>query len=283
MNSLSDLFRQIGLQKLDTHLWHILLSATTIQIIFLASCWLSSPISHYARLAPTKKASWGMHVVSMIFSLAICTLAVPVFYTPELAADKLFGYSYYSGIVYSIACGYFLWDICVSVYYIEECGIGFVAHAVACFSVFILSFRPFLYYYGSVFLMFEISTVFLNIHWFCDKTGRAGTTLQWVNGIILLTTFFSVRLVFGIYQSMRFFMTCFEQWDSVPKYLFIVYAMSNILLCSLNIFWFSRMIKSVVSRFKGNTDTQGDGTYGKMRKATSKVGARTTGSNKKQA
>ena len=41
------------------------------------------------------------------------------------------------------------------------------------------------------------STIFLNIHWFLDKTGRTGTTLQLINGFLLLATFFVVRIVMG--------------------------------------------------------------------------------------
>lgn len=58
------------------------------------------------------------------------------------------------------------------------------------------------------------STVFLNFHWlgplspyvkskphpslrFMDKTGQTGSMLQLVNGIVLLSTFFGVRLAYG--------------------------------------------------------------------------------------
>ncbi|KAK5666599.1 hypothetical protein QVD99_006668 [Batrachochytrium dendrobatidis] len=276
--SFNTVLGDIGLQRLETHGWHVLSTTVVTQIVFMLGCYFSAPISHYAKLSPSKKASWGMHIVSMIFSLLICTIAVPVFFTPELAADKLFGYSFYAGVVYSIACGYFLWDIAVSIFYIQETGLGFVIHAVACFSVFMLSFRPFLYYYGSVFLMFEASTIFLNVHWFCDKTGLTGSLFQWVNGIILLGSFFSVRIVFGIYQSVLFFVTCIQRWDEVPTHLFVVYAIANILLCSLNVFWFTRMIKSVVSRFKGGSNAQEDDGYGKLNK---KAKTNTAGATKK--
>jgi hypothetical protein len=41
------------------------------------------------------------------------------------------------------------------------------------------------------------STIFLNIHWFLDKTNRAGSTLQLINGFFLVGSFFAVRLVYG--------------------------------------------------------------------------------------
>ncbi|KAL2913661.1 hypothetical protein HK105_206821 [Polyrhizophydium stewartii] len=258
-------FEQLGLGKLDTHFWQLLASAAFIHFVFLAGGWLSRSNPHYARLTPLKKAAWCIHIVSVVFSVIICTASAPIFFMPELEADRLFGYSYYAGSVYAFACGYFLWDTVISIYYIKESGLGFVLHGVTCFFVFLLSFRPFLQYFGCVFLMFELSTVFLNVHWFCDKTGRTGTRLQWINGIFLITTFFSVRIVFGFYQSYRYFATCYALWDIVPKHLFYFYATADTILCSLNLWWFWRMIQSITSRFKGEI-SEADSSYDKTHK-----------------
>ena len=50
-------------------------------------------------------------------------------------------------------------------------------------------------YYGCVFLLYELSTPFLNIHWFCDKLNLTGSKIQLYNGFLLLGTFFLCRLV----------------------------------------------------------------------------------------
>ena len=63
--------------------------------------------------------------------------------------------------------------------------------------------RPFCNYYGPVFILYELSTPFLNIHWFCDKLNMTGGKLQWYNGMLLLAVFFSCRLIWGTYQSLR--------------------------------------------------------------------------------
>lgn len=78
--------------------------------------------------------------------------------------------------------------------------------------------RPFLAYYCNHCLLWEVyvqptraspsasmlttqnthrSTIFLNIHWFLDKTGRTGSPLQLVNGIFLLGAFLGVRIIYG--------------------------------------------------------------------------------------
>ncbi|KAJ3411164.1 hypothetical protein HDV05_002678 [Chytridiales sp. JEL 0842] len=110
--------------------------------------------------------------------------------------------------------------------------------------------KPFLQYYGTIFLMFELSTPFLNIHWFCDKTGRTGSTLQWVNGMVLLFVFFVARIVFGLYQSYQFFAGMIAARSQISLHLFLIYTIANVVLNTLNIFWFRKMILSVTKRFK---------------------------------
>ncbi|KAI8928230.1 TLC domain-containing protein [Entophlyctis helioformis] len=261
-------WEMLGVKHLETHFWQMVLAAVACQTLMVVGGMLSQASPFYTKLSPIKRASWRIHIVSSAVTATIPLLAAPLFFTKELADDKLFGYTYYAGVVYAIACGYFLWDTLVSLYYIQESGIGFVVHGLACFTVFTFSFRPFLQYYGSVFLMFEISTIFLNIHWFCDKTGLTGSRLQWINGMILLAAFFFVRIVFGLYQSGHFFYTCFQRWEEVPVHMFLLYAVANVILNGLNLFWFTRMISSVTSRFKGKVDAHEDGGYGRISSGT---------------
>jgi TLC domain len=158
--------------------------------------------------------------------------------------------------------------------------------------------RPFVNYYGPVFVLYELSTPFLNIHWFCDKLNMTGSTLQWYNGIVLLLTFFGCRLVWGTYQSVCVFRDIWQIMQTgipairdvhsspgssifvprdgqlcmgkescvaaqtevmkfahdasiVPMWLAMTYLGSNMILHSLNFYWFGRMIETVRKRFEG--------------------------------
>jgi hypothetical protein len=44
---------------------------------------------------------------------------------------------------------------------------------------------PFVAYHSARFLLWELSTPFLNIHWMLDKTGQTGSPLQLVNDLIM--------------------------------------------------------------------------------------------------
>jgi len=186
----------------------------------------------------------------MVHSLVIIFGSATVLTDNELMKDKVFGYDRNAGNVYAIACGYFLWDACTSIKHVNEFGLSFVFHGLTSFAVFIFSFRPILNYYGAVFLMYELSTPFLNIHWFMDKLGKTGSRLQLVNGIILLLAFFSARIVFGYIMSYKAYVSVMAVIDEVPTFLCILYGAANVVLNGLNVIWFYKMIDSLIRRFQ---------------------------------
>lgn len=140
--------------------------------------------------------------------------------------------------------------------------------------------RPFLNYYSSTFLLYELSSPFLNIHWFCDKLNLTGSSIQWYNGMLLLLSFLSCRLVWGTYHSIRFNIDAWNAWNGrtgylpipdaiktkningldlswpnveyggVPTWLYLTFLISNLTLNSLNWYWFQKMIDAVFKRFR---------------------------------
>ncbi|RXW19629.1 hypothetical protein EST38_g6214 [Candolleomyces aberdarensis] len=151
-------------------------------------------------------------------------------------------------------CRYFIWDTFDAI--INFVDAGFVIHGVACTLIYAMSFRPFVAYYGTRCLLWEISTFFLNIHWFLDKTNRTGSNLQLINGIALLFTFFSVRLVYGGSISYQFFLTLLGAWRSVPWSYTFTFGLANFALQGLNWLWFSKMIAAIRKRFGGDERKQ---------------------------
>lgn len=129
-------------------------------------------------------------------------------------------------------------------------------------------------YYGCVFILWELSTPFLNIHWFFDKVNMTGSKAQLYNGILLLFTFFSARLIYGTFQSFYVFndmwaavnahptktfseslvMQYATSESTVPTWLAVSYLASNITLNTLNFYWFIMMIRAVLKRFKPNEE-----------------------------
>lgn len=111
-------------------------------------------------------------------------------------------------------------------------------------------------YYGINFVLYELSTPFLNFHWFMDKLGLTGSTVQLVNGIALIASFGGCRLIWGPYQNYRMFKDIWEAYNTpganalpVPPWLAATYVLACSTLTCLNAFWFSKMIQALLSRF----------------------------------
>ncbi|KAL2684923.1 hypothetical protein Neosp_006016 [[Neocosmospora] mangrovei] len=217
----------------------------------------------------------------MVQSCLINGLAIWVMFTDNEIKnmtweERIWGYTGAAGFIQALAAGYFLWDLIVTSLNLDVFGLGTLAHAIAALLVYSLGFRPFLNYYACVFILWELSTPFLNVHWFMDKVGMTGTKAQLYNGLMLLFTFFTCRLVYGTYMSVSVFkdvwaginthpnvetlttpVMAFAHEDStVPVWLGAAYLASNITLNSLNFYWFFMMIRAVRKRFEPSSDSQ---------------------------
>ncbi|KAJ2353649.1 hypothetical protein H4S02_013268, partial [Coemansia sp. RSA 2611] len=241
----------VGLPKLAPY-WPALLGlAGFFQLLRLSSNTLSSLVfgAKFDKLSVRQKYDWGIRVVSQVHALVVVVLAVPIFFKEELLRDTLYGFNDYTAWVYTIVCGYFLWDIFVSVSDVKRMGVGFVVHAVGSFGVYILSFRPSLQYYGASFIMFEASTIFLNINWWLDKLGMTGSRLQLYNASVLLFLYFTVRIVFGTYMSFMLFNDLKTQGTQTSAVLYYFYRIANHSILGLSYYWFYLMIAAVKKRF----------------------------------
>ncbi|KAI9674143.1 MAG: hypothetical protein M1817_001961 [Caeruleum heppii] len=260
------------------------------------------------------KINWDVHVVSLVQSSVINVLALWVLWFDEerkgmVWQERVWGYTGAGGMIQGLAAGYFLWDLMVTVTNVRVFGWGMLAHAISALIVFSLGFvrlfsasliipkapniltstqqRPFVNYYGPTFILYELSSPFLNFHWFFDKVHMTGSRAQLYNGLVLLATFFFCRLVWGTYQSIRVYQDVwaalhqpvgyryeggpgnatslashqsltksaddlmrFTTVQVVPKWLAVTYLGSNIVLNTLNFYWFGKMIEAVRKRFQ---------------------------------
>ncbi|TRX98182.1 hypothetical protein FHL15_000827 [Xylaria flabelliformis] len=277
-----------NLPTLPLHVHEIVIIAAFYEFVrSVVSPALSSRLfpRQYAALSKTKKLNWDVHVVSFVQSTTINVLALWVMYVDEERKqmdlqERLWGYSGGSAMIQALAAGYFLWDFFVTAANVNIFGLGMLAHAISALLVYSFGFRPFVNYYSTVFILWELSSPFLNIHWFFDKLGMTGSRAQLYNGLVLIATFFSCRLVWGTYQSVLIYrdlwaginqgpdflaaskagaldvparyaesMQFVTASTSLPTWLAAVYVGSNLTLNSLNFYWFFKMIEAVRKRF----------------------------------
>lgn len=200
----------------------------------------------YGELGTKARDKWNCRGVSMVHVSIVIPLAIRCLDSPTLSADRAFGWDGRAGDLFAISAAYFLWDTVDVMIHFET--FGFLAHGIACFFVYFLCFRPFLAYYAVRCLLWEGSTIFLNLHWYMDKTGLNGSRTQLVNGVLLIASFTALRIVYGGYISFKFAQTVFQVRGQVPLVVSLFYVCGNIALQSLNWIWLFAMLKSLKKR-----------------------------------
>ncbi|ODQ65895.1 DUF887-domain-containing protein [Nadsonia fulvescens var. elongata DSM 6958] len=252
---------RLGFTALPNHAHEILFAITLYQFIFVSSAYVVPLFAKfYPKLSKKDQINFNIHVVSQIQCILILALSFPLINDPHFspAADNIPTYTPYAGFVCAMTCGYFLWDTYSSIRYAHLFGLGFVIHGISSLFVFVQALRPYLLPYLPTFLLYELSTPFVNNHWFFNHV-PTGTVAEWVknaNGIILMLMFLFVRLGFGNYQSYNVAKDLFQPHllKQFPVWLPVSIMSCNVVLNLLNIFWFSKMNKALVKKIKGQSD-----------------------------
>ncbi|KAL8688299.1 MAG: hypothetical protein Q9218_005759 [Villophora microphyllina] len=261
------LARALALRTLPFHVHEILPAFCFYEFVNrVVSPYVSARLAPrtYPRLPRETKINWNVHFVSMVQSCFINTLAIWVIFADKERRrmdwrGRVWGYTGAGGMVQGFATGYFAWDLMASIKDVNVHGWGALFHALSALAVSMMGFRPFVNYYGVNFILYELSTPFLNIHWWLDKAGMTGSTLQLVNGITLLTTFSGSRLVWGTYQNYRMYRDIWRAIGTpgdlpVPTWLAMGYVFSTTVLSVLNFYWFGKMVQTVAKRFERPKD-----------------------------
>ena len=149
---LSDLVQpfsdRYGLTTLPLHVHEVLGSFFAYTLInTIVAPQLSNRIFpiQYAKLSPERKINWDVHVVSLVQSLTINTLALWVMFTDEERKrmdwqERVWGYTGAAGMIQGMATGYFLWDLVITLQHVKVFGPGMLAHAVSALVVFSFGF-----------------------------------------------------------------------------------------------------------------------------------------------
>ncbi len=140
----------LGFDVLPLHIHQVLYSAlfyTLVQVV------ISPVLSHivvphiYGPMSHAKKVSWNTHVVSLVQSLIINGLSLWCIFADQERKnmdfdwkERIWGYSGTPGMVAALACGYFIWDLGITVLNFSVFGPGVLSHAVSALAVFSFGF-----------------------------------------------------------------------------------------------------------------------------------------------
>lgn len=247
--------------------WHevvlSLLFYGTIHLLspFVMSRWMGS---HYTTLPKRTRVNFDVHVVSMVQCFISIASLAPMWnhshWQNRLNDPKssIEGSTPYGSFVAAITVGYFVWDVIVCTVYFLLFGLGFLVHGLAALYVFSFCMRPYAQPWIPAFLLFELSTPFVNINWFASKlpAGVIGSKTFIINGLCLLFTFFTVRILWGFYAVTIVARDMFAVWNDNPKFLPVTILGLNVTLDVLNVFWFQKMVKIATKKARGSTSTR---------------------------
>lgn len=122
-------------------------------------------------------------------------VAIWVICHPHFLQDRFFGAHPISQLMLCGSAGFFLHDavsclIRESPFYVVHgltCCLGYTAGAYFGFG----------HFYGGLFLLWEISTPFVQLRWILYKMGATETAAYVANGLLMVFSFGMVRVVFG--------------------------------------------------------------------------------------
>eukprot|EP00924_Labyrinthula_sp_SR-Ha-C_P002783 snap_masked-scaffold_13-processed-gene-6.44-mRNA-1 protein AED:1.00 eAED:1.00 QI:0/-1/0/0/-1/1/1/0/265 len=199
-------------------------------------------IPKYSSLDETRKIKVCCYVSSTVH---IVSILPPIFYlinnSNELWDDQVNASNETANTIFAFSAAYFLWDLYICLIQ-KKIQYQFLLHHFACFIAYNIVQSPLLQIHSLHILLFEFSTIFLNIrHWLIffelkDEYPKVYALVEKSFGI----SFIIIRLFFGIPWSVRCFLVGFEAIQNgieMNIFGFWYLALANVAVTTLNFKW----------------------------------------------
>ena len=228
-------------------------------VVHGASALLSRAIfpQHFGALTEQERVDWHGRVTGSCFALLASVLGAVEYFSPSeglsTSEDRFFSASIRSHFLMSFAAGFFAWD---ALY----CAIGrqgpmFVAHACAGLFAYANTLGPFMQHQGCFFLLWEISTPFLNLRSQLLACKRTDSTLFRAVSVAFALSFLGVRWLIGMPGSAIWYVESYQLIRAGhpllrPRMLCTALAL-NLMLNVFNVMWGLKVAKGLVRALGG--------------------------------
>jgi TLC domain len=133
-----------SLPTLPKHIHEVIFAAVMYQLVLV---YVSPIVSKhffsgsYTKLSRRTRLNWDIHVVSLVQSVVVCSMALyDIAYCEQRRtmnwAERIHGYTGGEALIQAFATGYFVWDLYVCTRYLSMFGPGMLAHAVSALNVY---------------------------------------------------------------------------------------------------------------------------------------------------
>lgn len=193
-------------------------------------------------------------VPSSVFLLGIVPFSIWALTSDANLRDvRVTGATSSSLLISAIATGYFIYDSLVVLYHFKDDGVAYLIHGVLCMVTYGLATRFHVFqFYAPTFLLFETTTLFVNLRWLLVELQLKDSKLYFYNGLALLIAWFLVRIVWGYSSSYLFWVDTISAYQKalLPLPLVLWYTMANVGLNFLNTMWFCKIVKGAIKALR---------------------------------
>lgn len=241
----------------------ILFNYSFFTFVYYLSGIVSNKVSEkYKNSKDGHKAKWDVRITSFVHALIVVIWSLYALYifhsqygdSENWEYQKIYGTNSHMMSLNYFTLGYFLWDLILCFNNLNVFGIPFLIHAVMCFIAFLTSLYPMCQYYVSIFLLYELSTIFMNIHLIghiCEYDNKGWYKL---NKILMFMSFICVRIIIGPYMVYHLFMELYNipSLDTLTWCIKGVNYIAGSLSTILNYYWLWEISRSVFKKKKEN-------------------------------
>lgn len=257
----------MGHSYLQLHLHEIIYSLIFYVILYqFVSPQVNKKIfgKSYKKAPTATKIDFDVHLVSTVQAIISISGCIPVLFLPTNSFNIANYYHPFCSLLAAISVGYFLWDLYICLRWYRIYGAQFLIHAgMALYCTMLPLLLGVCQIWVPKFLVYELSTPFVNINWYCKQLSLQGVQvpafLNLLNGLILIVVFFLVRICWGNVALTLYLAECFHFVESFSvSGLLLVggLVMCNVVLNALNVFWFNKMIRLAFKLARGTAEAK---------------------------
>lgn len=210
--------------------------------------FLSATFSHTYRQFTDEKYTvrWNITWVSLLHAIIIVPVAMMVVSDPNLIQNPLWGSSEIGDLMVQIAAGYFVWDIMVCRQHYHVFGTLFWVHALMAFTSCLSAAIPFCQYYLAIFILYETSTIYLNIYTIMKTIGDTEKWWYTWNQFMFAISYIGIRLLWGPIKTHELIQTIGQNQSDMLWFFQLLgyYNMTMaILSVTLNYVWVYQIVR----------------------------------------
>lgn len=197
----------------------------------------------------------ALHATTGVFSLLICALGCSVLLFPDeaLVQDRIYGYSPRAQTTFGIMTGFFFFELATIFANREDLfDWGSVFHGVGVILIYLFCQYPFLHWWASVCLMYELSTPFLKTWKILALVRPSSTKIIRICRLCFAILFSVVRVFMGIPISFKFWADMLQllaEGREHSRAMVVFFLIINVSLNGLNILWFFKILSTVAKAF----------------------------------